>query len=160
MDLFCRLLRIQTWLIERAFGSDLDSACFCHHCPGENRAKFIGDFKFMYVVKADNPPVGFTLSYSVTDSEGNVLPNEETVAEVVSDNASVVDVDQASGVVSFGSPGLANINATIKDADTGALLGSFGAQFTVTVGDPAAIAGGTIAFEGLTEAETETPVEG
>lgn len=114
----------------------------------------------MYIVKNDNPDVGYTLTYSVTDSEGNVLPNEETVAEVVSDNPDAVSVDPASGTVHFGNPGLANLNATIKDADTGNLLGSFGAQFTVTTGDPAAISGGTIAFEGLTEAEeTPAPVE-
>lgn len=104
--------------------------------------------KFMYIVKNDNPDVGYTISYTAFDSEGNPLDASATVAEVISDNEAVVSV--AGNVVHFGDPGLANINVTVKDL-AGNLIGSFGAQFTVTVGDPASIGGGTIAFDGLTE---------
>jgi len=43
-----------------------------------------------------------------------------------------------------------NINVTVSLLD-GTVVGSFGAQFTVTAGDPKAITGGSIAFEGLIE---------
>lgn len=126
---------------------------------GNDKSEFKGEF--MYIVKADNPDVGFTVAYDTFDSEGNPIPEDNMNVEVVSDNESVVAVsfDDASdsGSVSFGSPGVANINATVMSLD-GTLLGSFGAQFTVTVGDPASIAGGTIAFEGLEEVP-ETPTE-
>lgn len=117
-----------------------------------SKLKFKGEF--MYIVKADNPDVGYALSYSVTDSEGNDVPVEETSVEIVSDNPSVVSVDSENSTVHFGSPGLANVNVTVRDADSpdAEPLGSFGAQFTVTAGDPAAISGGSITFDGLTEA--------
>lgn len=114
----------------------------------------------MYIVKNDNPDVGYQLSYQVTDAEGEVLPNEQTIAEVVSDNPGVVAVDPETSTVHFGTSGLASINATVKRASDGELLGSFGAQFTVTTGDPSAIAGGSIVFEGLTEAEEPDPGNG
>ncbi|MCP9496677.1 MAG: hypothetical protein MSG64_19750 [Pyrinomonadaceae bacterium MAG19_C2-C3] len=116
--------------------------------------------EFMYVVPADQPAVNYQLAYTATDSEGNVITDAETRVEVASSDEAVVAVSQTdakSGSISFGSPGLANLNATVKTKD-GTLLGSFGAQFTVTAGDVAAISGGSISFEGLTEAP-EAPAE-
>jgi hypothetical protein len=114
--------------------------------------------QFMYIVKDDNPDVGYTVVPGVVkDSEGNVIPDAKINVEVSSDNSDAVALtptDPANplvGVAHFGNPGVANINVVAK-LDDGTILGSFGAQFTVTLGNPAAIAGGTISFEGLTEA--------
>lgn len=108
----------------------------------------------MYIVKADNPDVGYVITPpTVTDSEGNPVPVDSLVYETVSDNPDVLTVntvDPLTGTVHFGAPGVANINVQVKDVD-GDLLGSFGAQFTLTAGDPATIVGGAITFEGLTE---------
>lgn len=126
--------------------------------PGKDRHKIIGDFKFMYIVKADNPDVGYAVSYSVTDSEGNAVPVEETVAEITSTDESVVSVNTTDQTVRFGAPGVASVNVRVfdKDADfEGDPLGSFGAQFTVVAGEPAAVSGGSIQFSGLTEAPVE-----
>jgi hypothetical protein len=116
----------------------------------EIQFKLNGDIDFMFIVQADNPAVGYSISFVVTDSEGNVVPTPPVTVEVTSTDTAVVAVDTAAAQISFGSPGVASINVAVKDAD-GTLLGSFGAQFTVTVGDPSTIVGGTIAFEGLTE---------
>lgn len=110
----------------------------------------------MFIVKADNPDVNYSISFQITDSEGNVVPTPPVTVAVLSDNPPSVEIiqdpaDQLKGVAHFGGPGLANINVTVTRTSDGLLLGSFGAQFTVTAGDPAAISGGTIAFEGLTE---------
>jgi len=119
---------------------------------GESQEKFRGEI--MYIVKADNPEVGFEVSFEAFDSEGNVVPEDTLDVTVESDNpdavAVVYDETTESGTVSFGSPGLANLNVTVKNGET--LLGSFGAQFTVTVGDPASISGGSLVFEDLVEA--------
>lgn len=114
-----------------------------------------GDLKIMYIVKDDNPPVGYTLTVGdVTDAEGNAIPDAQLSVEVVSDNPASVavtsDADAKTGSISFGSPGDAAITASVKSGDK--VLGVVGAQFHVTTGDPAAISGGSIAFEGLTEA--------
>jgi hypothetical protein len=126
-----------------------------------DKSNFRGDI--MYIVKADHPEIGFNLSFTVTDSEGNVVPDSSLIVMVESDNEDAVDitVDETgrAGTVMFGNPGLANVNATVE-SEEGVLLGSFGAQFTVTVGDPAAIVGGALVFEGLTETiEPAPPVE-
>jgi hypothetical protein len=110
---------------------------------------------FMYIVKDDNKDVGYVVNPGVvTDSEGVVIPDAQVTVEVVSDAPGVVEVipgpDGKTGTVHFGAPGVASLNALVKLGEV--ILGSFGAQFTVTVGDPAAISGGTISFEGLTEA--------
>lgn len=129
-------------------------------CPQEPQNEIRG--KIMYIVKADNPAVGFEIMFDTFDSEGNQVPEDSLDIEVVSDNedAVAVEFDESaqSGTVSFGNPGLANMNVTVKDAN-GELLGSFGAQFTVTVGDPASISGGDIVFDGLEEAEAPAPTE-
>ena len=114
----------------------------------------------MYVVKDTQAAVAVAASFDVQDAEGQVVTDPAVLSglqvEIVSDNPGAVAIapdpggDPKKGVASFGSPGLANVNVSVKLAD-GTLVGSFGAQFTVTAGDPAAIAGGTIAFEGLTE---------
>lgn len=119
--------------------------------------------EIMFIVKADNPDVGYTITPpSVTDSEGNPVSVGDLTFEVSSDNPGAVALtpdpaDQLHGSAHFGSPNadgspaMANINVAVKATATGTLLGSFGAQFTVTTGDPAAIVGGSITFEGLTE---------
>lgn len=114
----------------------------------------------MYIVKDNQVDVPFAISFVITDAEGSPVPQPDVAVAVVSDNPSAVAVipgaDQLSGTVHFGSPNPdgspanANITVTVSLKD-GTVVGSFGAQFTVTAGDPAAIAGGTIVFTGLTE---------
>lgn len=114
----------------------------------------------MFIVKDDTPDVNYSITPpTVTDAEGSPVPASDLVFETTSDNPSAVQVnpaDQLSGTVHFGSPNadgspaLCNINVSVKNG-AGTLLGSFGAQFTVTAGDPSAIVGGSITFEGLTE---------
>lgn len=107
----------------------------------------------MFVLKDDHADVNFSVTApDVTDAEGNKIPAAELTYEVTSSDESVVAItttDGKSGSVHFGAPGQASINVNVKTGDT--LLGAFGAQFTVTTGDPAAIAGGSIGFDGLTE---------
>ncbi len=120
----------------------------------EQQSKFRGEF--MYIVKADNPEVGFSVEFEAFDSEGNPAEEDSLDVTVESDNEDAVavnfDEEAGTGTVTFGSPGLANLNVTVMDAD-GELLGSFGAQFTVTAGDPASISAGTLTFEGLEESK-------
>lgn len=133
-----------------------------HHFVGpltvllkEDKPKIQGGM-FMFIVKDDNSDVGYQIMPGqVTDVEGNVIPGETILVLAVSDNVDVVQLtvdptDPMKGTAHFGKPGTANINITESLAD-GSVVGSFGAQFTVTTGDPAAITGGTIAFEGLKE---------
>lgn len=114
-----------------------------------------------YVVKDDNPDVGFKLTLGeVKDSEGNVVTDPQgLVTEILSTNDGVVQftpgADDRSGTVKFGSPGQANLNYNVKDA-TGKVLGSGSDGFTVTTGDPASIAGISASFDGLTPVP-ETP---
>jgi hypothetical protein len=116
----------------------------------------------MFIVKTDNEDVAYSIvPPSATDKEGNAIPEAKLDYDVQSDNSDVVSItpndgDPLNGTVHFGNPGQANINVNISHK--GNLLGAFGAQFTTTVGDPAAIAGGGISFAGLTETPTE-PVE-
>lgn len=125
----------------------------------------------MYIVKADNPNVEFELEFDAFDSEGNAVNEDDLIVTVETDNDEAVGVDfdeeTLKGLVSFGSPGLANINATVETVD-GVLLGSFGAQFTIVAGDPKSISGGKLTFKGLNEVveepapvveEEEVPVE-
>jgi hypothetical protein len=114
-----------------------------------------GGFQIMFIVEADHADTRYSITpASAVDSEGNAIPDAQLTYEVVSDNPASVEItpdtdNTLAGGVHFGAPGLANVNATVKFGET--LLGSFGAQFTITAGDPAAITGGGIAFEGLTE---------
>jgi hypothetical protein len=113
------------------------------------------EVRFMFIVKDDHEPVNFSLKLgTVTDAEGNTIPDAQLDAAVESSDSSVVAVsfDPATkaGSVSFGSPGVASVTAQITSG--GRLLGSGAADFTVTVGDPAAISAVDLNFEGLTEA--------
>lgn len=110
---------------------------------------------FMYVVKDDNPDVGYGIGIGeVTDSEGNVIENAQLSVEVTSDNEAAVSVEPAegglSGSIHFGAPGQATLTANVKSA-SGVLLATGAASFTVTTGDPAAVAGVSLSFEGLSE---------
>ena len=113
------------------------------------------EVKFMFVVKDDETDKNFSVvTGDVTDAEGNVIPAAAVELAVVSTDDSVVGVtfDPAtkSGSVHFGKPGTATITATASSG--GKLLGSGAADFTVTVGDPAAISSVGLNFDGLTEA--------
>jgi hypothetical protein len=122
----------------------------------------------MFIVKDDQADVPYVITPpTVTDAEGSPVPAGSLTFAVTSDNASAVAVtpdasNPLAGTVSFGSPNTdgtpatANINVAVTDA-AGAMIGSFGAQFTVTAGDPAKIIGGSIAFTGLTEAQPTPP---
>lgn len=110
----------------------------------------------MFVVKNDHADVPFSISApSVVDSEGEPVFANELTYVITSSNPEVVDLqvnmDGVSGIAHFGRSGQAAITVNVLARETGQLLGAFGAQFTVTTGDPASIAGGSIAFEGLTE---------
>lgn len=112
------------------------------------------EVRFMFVVKDDNADVNFSLVLGdVTDAEGNVIADAALDVAIGSDNPDVVSItfDQAtrSGSAHFGGPGVATIAATVSSG--GAVLGSGAASFTVTTGDPAAISGVSLNFEGLTE---------
>lgn len=90
----------------------------------------------------------------VTDAEGNAIPDAQVDIAVESSDPNVVAVSfdgaSKSGSVSFGSPGVASLTAKVSSG--GNLLGSGAADFTVTVGDPAAISSVGLNFDGLTEA--------
>lgn len=113
------------------------------------------EVRFMFVVKDDHEPVNFSLTLGdVTDAEGNVIQDANLEVAVESSDTSVLSVDfnafDRKGVVSFGSPGVASLTAKVTSGDK--ILGSGAADFTVTVGDPAAISNVALAFDGLTEA--------
>ena len=111
--------------------------------------------EFMYIVRNSQPDVPFHINAVALDEEGEQVPDERLLFQVQSSDSDVVSValgsDGVSGVAHFGRSGTASIVVSVSARSTGEILGSFGAQFTVTTGDPAAISGGTIVFEGLTE---------
>lgn len=112
------------------------------------------EVRFMFVVKDDNPAVNFSLTVGdVTDAEGNAIADAQLDLAVESSDPNVVavsfDAANKSGNVSFGSPGVASVTATVSSG--GKLLGSGAADFTVTVGDPAAVSNVALSFDGLTE---------
>ena len=100
---------------------------------------------------------------TVVDAEGSAVdPQPDLAYEVTSTDATVVEIlpdddNELAGTVHFGAPGIASVNVVVKDAETGDVVGSFGAQFTLVPGDPAAVVGGGISFEGLTEVEPQDP---
>lgn len=115
--------------------------------------KFL-EVRFMFVVKDDNPAVNFSLVLgNVTDAEGNAIADAQLDVAVESSDPNVVavsfDAASKSGNVSFGSPGVASVTASVSTG--GKLLGTGAADFTVTVGDPAAISSVALNFDGLTE---------
>ncbi len=115
----------------------------------------------VFIVKDDNPDVRYELSPTVVkDAEGNVIPGAVATVEVTSTDPAVVQVTpdadpSTGGTLHFGNPGVASLNAQASFG--GLVLASKGAQFTVTVGDPASIAGGDISIPGLTEATEPAP---
>jgi hypothetical protein len=117
------------------------------------------DLEIMYIVKTDNPDVAYLVtSPAATDSEGNPIPDAKLDFETTSTDPAVVSItpdtaNPLAGMVHFGNPGQASVNINVSYK--GKILGAVGAQFTTTVGDPAAITGGSIVFEGLTEAPAE-----
>jgi hypothetical protein len=112
------------------------------------------EVRFMFVVKDDHEAVNFFINLGdVTDAEGNVVTDANLEVAVESSDSGVLSVDfnafDRKGVVSFGSPGVASLTAKVTSGDK--LLGSGAADFTVTVGDPAAISNVALSFDGLTE---------
>jgi hypothetical protein len=122
-----------------------------------------GEIKLManYVVKDDNPDVGFELTLGdVTDAEDNVISDPQGLTtEILSTHEGVVKFTGTSdkaGTVSFGAPGQANLNYNVKDAN-GKVLASGSDGFTVTTGDPAAVSSITAKFEGLNPVDEVPP---
>jgi hypothetical protein len=122
----------------------------CRHCEcGAVEKK--GEIRMNYIVKDDNPDVGFSVSGGeVTDAEGQPIP---TTLEITSTNPDVISMalnpDGKSGTVHFGAPGLGNFNVVEKDA-AGNIVASNSDGFTVTTGDPASITPIVTSFDGLT----------
>lgn len=119
----------------------------------QDQSTFSGGM-LMFIVKDDHADVSYSITPpTATDSEGVAIPDAALTFEATSSDDSVVSLaaaaDGLSGTAHFGAPGQASINVNVS-AD-GVLLGAFGAQFTVTAGDVAAIAGGNIAFDTLSE---------
>ena len=137
---FQLLLKVYVWLVAKAYGLKLQQ---------------IGDIRMNYIVKDNNPDVGFNVTTGdVTDAEGNVITDPTTLTiEVKSNDDSIVEVisneDGKSGTVHFGSPGTASVTTQVTDSN-GTVLASGGDTFTVTTGDPSAISSVNVAFDGLT----------
>lgn len=132
----------------------------------------------MIIVKDDNPDVRYAVGgFTVTDAEGSPVPGAQVTVKVESDNPSAVAVTEdaspapgsGSGSVKFGSPNAdgspsqATVTAKVMFQDK--VVGLFTETFGVTAGDPAAIVGGSMTFDGLPPAEDSpapsepTPVE-
>jgi hypothetical protein len=123
---------------------------------------------FMIIVKADNPDVRYAVGgFTVVDAEGSTVPGAVVDVTVESDNPSAVAVTPdaptpggAAGSVKFGSPNpdgspsQATVTAKVMLGEK--VVGIFTETFAVTAGDPAAIVGGAMNFEGLTPVE-ESP---
>jgi hypothetical protein len=118
------------------------------------------EVRFVFKVADDHQSESFSISIGgVTDAEGQTISDPSGLSvKVASSDESILAVsfDEASksGSVSFGSPGVASLTATVSNAK-GDILGSGAADFTVTTGDPAAVSDVKIGFSGLTE---EPPV--
>lgn len=140
------LLKVYAWLLSRAY-------CLDKIHKGEIT------IMLNYVVKDDNPSVGFSLKIDgVTDAEGNPIADPQGLTtEITSTDTTVLGFtageDDKTGTVHFGAPGAASLQYSVKDVN-GNVLGSGSDGFTVTTGDPAAITGIEATFEGLTPAET------
>lgn len=134
------------------------------HCA--TRATIKGGM-FMYVVKADNPDVNYTIvPPTATDSEGNEISNADLSYNVTSTNETVVslvpdsDDNQLTGVIHFGSPsGTEAVSVMVEVTHKGNIVGAFGAQFVVTPGDVSAITGGGIIVDGIEEIDDNPPDE-
>lgn len=143
---FQMLLKVYVWLLQRAYGLNFHKT---------------GEIDVMYIVKNDNPDVGFSVSVGeVTDAEGEVIDNAELQISVSSSDEEVISITDngdGTGQVHFGHSGTASVQVEVKGPN-GQVLGSGGDVFTVTTGDPSAISAVGIGFDGLTPVE-EPPVE-
>jgi hypothetical protein len=119
----------------------------------------------MIVVKDTQVPVKYTITPpTVLDARGNPVPGAQLVYKVAADPAAVVAIvpdatDPLSGMAGpfndnpDGTPATCGVTVGVFLADGVTMVGSFGKQFTVTAGDPAAIQGGDLVFDGLADAE-------
>jgi len=123
---------------------------------------------FMIIVKDTNPDVRYAVGgFTVVDAEGSTVPGAVVDVTVESDNPSAVAVTpdaptpgSAAGSVKFGSPNPdgspSQATVTAKVMLGAKVVGLFTETFAVTAGDPEAIVGGAMTFEGLTPA-VESP---
>jgi hypothetical protein len=124
---------------------------------------------FMIIVKNTHPDVRYSVGgFTVVDAEESPVPGAVVHVTVESDNPTAVaitpDADPAPGSAGGsahfgspnpdGSPAQATVTAKVMFGDK--VVGLFTETFGVTAGDPEAIVGGTMAFEGLTPVE-ESP---
>lgn len=115
----------------------------------------------MITVQDNHADVPYTITPpDVTDAEGNPIPDAHLTYLIESTDPSVVEItptdpaDPAGGGnVHFGNPGVASVNVRVWGTSDTTVdpLGSFGSQFTVSVGDPAGIQGGKIQFGDLVD---------
>jgi hypothetical protein len=155
---FQEILKIFVWLVKKAYGLNLNSA---------------GEVKVMaeYIVKDDNPSVGFKLIVGeVKDAEGQVItdptelaklqyevtPGDDTVIGFAQD-ATPADGSAVSGQISFGSPGSTGLSYSVKNAN-GDILAGGGDNLTVTTGDPNSVSSVVGQFDTLTPVEPANPV--
>jgi hypothetical protein len=123
------------------------------------------EVRFVFKVADDHQSESFSIAIGgVTDAEGQPIADTSGLdVKVESSDENVVSVsfdpDSKSGSVSFGSPGVASVTATVTNKK-GDILGSGAADFTVTTGDPAAISDVKLEFSGITEEPTEPTPEG
>lgn len=124
----------------------------------------------MFTVKANRPDEPYEIILPTLKSEGKVIPTTPADFDwtIESSNPSAVelvadsDENPLTGNVHFGTaqddgtPALSSVNVMGVHRDSG-LAFSFGAQFTVTAGDPDEVSGGTISFPNLTEDEGPAP---
>jgi hypothetical protein len=140
------LLHIVRWLIAQIYGIQV----------------ITGETKIManYVVKDDNPDIQYNIQVTgLVDSEGREIPVKVAIDSSDEDVIQLVKVDEKSGTVHFGGPGLAAIGYQALSED-GKVLASGGDLFTVTTGDPAGVVSIEATFEGLTPvAPNPPPVE-
>jgi hypothetical protein len=146
-------LAIQNETIQTGF-SDIVEAIGKLTIPASTPLKPL-EVRFMFIVKNDHPSEPFSIVLGeVTDSEGNVIPDAQVDVAVKSSNEDAVsvsfDADSRSGEVSFGNAGVASLTAEVSSG--GNLLGVGAVDFTVTLGDPAALSSIGINFPNLTEA--------
>jgi hypothetical protein len=110
--------------------------------------------EFMYIVKDDHEDVEYRIGeVTAQDAEGNAVDVAGMNVSVVSSDPAVVKVTSRTpteGKLSFGKPGNATVAATINAPSGQQIVRT--ANFVVTTGDVALIAGGNLEIDGLTEA--------
>lgn len=118
-----------------------------------------------YIIKNDTPDFDFSIDVgTVTDAEGEVLPDESISLEIESSDPDVLEVtvneDGKSGRVHVGHSGVAAFTVSAKGPN-GDVLASGADDFTVTPGDPKAVSEIKTNFAGLEpEGETGGSTEG